>query len=83
MHLVDRNTGEAGPRARHAAAVAAAAVAAAAITPDYRDLLVGRVLPGRGRLAGLLDALDEALGAGAVTRRELERIVVAAEGRRR
>ena len=73
MHLYD-NLGEAGSQSYDP-------TAGTAIRRDYRDHLVGRLLPPRRRLAGLLDAFDEALGGGAVTRRELEGIIAAAEGR--
>ena len=51
-----------------------------AIEQDYRDYLIGRLLPGRAR-ASTLSTFSKVLEHGALTLRDLEGIIAAAEGR--
>ena len=51
-----------------------------AIEQDYRDYLIGRLLPVRGR-ASTLSTFSKVLEHGALTLRDLEGIIAAAEGR--
>ena len=51
-----------------------------AIEQDYRDYLIGRLLPVRGR-TGTPNTLFEVLERGTLTLRDLEGIIAAAEGR--
>ena len=51
-----------------------------AIERDYRDYLIGRLLPVRGRTS-TLSTLFEVLERGTLTLGDLEGIIAAAEGR--
>ena len=52
-----------------------------AIEQDYRDYLIGRLLPVRGRTGTPNSTFSKVLEHGALTLRDLEGIIAAAEGR--